>query len=60
MVEAYPYVPIAEGLRTGIAIFSYAGALTFGVTADLREVPDVDVLADGIQRGMDELVALVR
>jgi diacylglycerol O-acyltransferase / wax synthase len=60
MHEAYPYVPIAEGLRTGIAIFSYAGNLTFGVTADLRTVPDVDVLADGIGRGMEELVALVR
>jgi diacylglycerol O-acyltransferase / wax synthase len=60
MVTAYPYVPIAEGLRTGVAIFSYDGQLTFGVTADLGEVPDVEVLADGITRGMDELVALVR
>jgi diacylglycerol O-acyltransferase / wax synthase len=60
MVEAYPYVPIAEGIRTGVAIFSYDGQLTFGVTADLASVPDVDVLADGISRGMRELVALVR
>lgn len=59
MVEAYPYVPIGEGLRTGVAIFSYAGALTFGVTADLRTIPDVDVLASGIQQGMQELVDLV-
>jgi diacylglycerol O-acyltransferase / wax synthase len=60
MVTAYPFVPIGEGLRTGVAIFSYDGQLTFGVTADLGEVPDVDVLADGIQGGMAELVALVR
>jgi diacylglycerol O-acyltransferase / wax synthase len=59
MVKAFPYVPIAEGLRTGVAIFSYDGQLTFGVTADLGEVPDVEVLADGITRGMDELLALV-
>jgi diacylglycerol O-acyltransferase / wax synthase len=59
MVKAFPYVPIAEGLRIGVAIFSYDGQLTFGVTADLGEVPDVEVLAEGITRGMDELLALV-
>lgn len=60
MVEAYPYVPVAEGLRTGVAIFSYDGQLTFGVTADADEVTDLEVLTAGIERGMDELVALVR
>jgi diacylglycerol O-acyltransferase / wax synthase len=57
LLEAYPYVPIGEGLRTGVAIFSYDGQVTFGVTADYDEVPDVDVLAGGIARGMAELVA---
>jgi diacylglycerol O-acyltransferase / wax synthase len=60
LLETYPYVPIGEGIRTGIAIFSYDGQLTFGVTADYDEVPDVDVLADGIGRGVAELVALGR
>jgi diacylglycerol O-acyltransferase / wax synthase len=60
MEKAYPYVPIAEGIRIGVAIFSYDGQLTFGVTADLGEVPDVEVLTDGITRGMEELLALVR
>jgi diacylglycerol O-acyltransferase / wax synthase len=58
LLEAYPYVPIGEGLRTGVAIFSYDGQLTFGVTADYDSVPDVDVLADGIGAGIVELVAL--
>jgi diacylglycerol O-acyltransferase / wax synthase len=57
MLRAYPYVPIAEGLRTGVAIFSYDGMLTFGVTADYDTVPDIDVLADAIERGVAELVA---
>jgi diacylglycerol O-acyltransferase len=55
--HAYPYVPIGAGLRTGVAIFSYDGELTFGVTADFDTVPDVDVLADGIRATIDELVA---
>jgi diacylglycerol O-acyltransferase / wax synthase len=60
MLEAYPYVPIGEGLRTGVAVFSYDGQLTFGVTADYDTVPEVDVLADGIGRGVAELVALAK
>jgi diacylglycerol O-acyltransferase / wax synthase len=56
MLRAYPYVPIAEGLRTGVAIFSYDGMLTFGITADYDTVPDIDVLTDAIERGVAELV----
>jgi WS/DGAT/MGAT family acyltransferase len=54
--EMLPYVPIADRVRTGVAIFSYRSALTFGVTADYRAVPDVDVLAGGISRALAELV----
>jgi diacylglycerol O-acyltransferase / wax synthase len=60
LLEAYPYVPIGAGLRTGVAIFSYDGQLTFGVTADFDTVPDAEVLASGIARGVAELVALAR
>jgi diacylglycerol O-acyltransferase / wax synthase len=60
LLEVYPYVPIGAGLRTGVAIFSYDGQLTFGVTADFDTVPDAEVLADGIARGVRELVALAR
>jgi diacylglycerol O-acyltransferase / wax synthase len=55
LLAAYPYVPIGAGLRTGIAIFSYDGRLTFGVTADYDTTPDVDMLAGGIKRGLVEL-----
>jgi diacylglycerol O-acyltransferase / wax synthase len=60
LLETYPYVPIGEGLRTGVAIFSYDGQVTFGVTADFDSIPEVEVLADGIGRGMAELVALAK
>ena len=59
LLEAYPYVPIAEGIRTGVAIFSYNEQLTFGVTGDYDQAPDIEVLADGIERGLADLVALV-
>jgi diacylglycerol O-acyltransferase len=51
MVEAYPYVPVADGLRLGIAMFSYCGEMTFGITSDAAQVPDADVLATGIENG---------
>ena len=56
MLLTYPYVPIVAPLRTGIAIFSYNGSVTFGVTGDLEHSPDVGVLADGISTGVDDLL----
>jgi WS/DGAT/MGAT family acyltransferase len=55
-----PWVPIADRVRIGIAIFSYDGTLTFGITADWASTPDVGVLADGIRAGMDELSEAAR
>jgi WS/DGAT/MGAT family acyltransferase len=60
MLEAYPYVPLAGQVRIGVAIFSYDGRVTFGVTGDRDTTKDIDVLTSGIERGMDELLALCR
>ncbi len=55
VVEIVPYVPIADGLRIGVSIFSYCGRLTFGVTGDYDAAGDVEVLAHAIERSLDEL-----
>jgi WS/DGAT/MGAT family acyltransferase len=60
MLYAYPYVPIAGSVRIGIAIFSYLGGLNFGVTGDWDTVTDIEVLTNGIEAGMAELVAIAR
>ena len=52
--QMLPYVPVADGVRIGIAMFSYCDRLTFGVTGDAH-VTDLDVLVDGIRAGWDEL-----
>ena len=59
LVEIIPYVPIATTLRTGVAIFTYCGQVTFGVTGDYASTPDLDVLARGIEDGIAELLAAV-
>jgi len=56
MVAAYPYVPLASQVRIGVAIFSYDGQVTFGITGDWDTTPDLDVLARGIDQGMAEML----
>jgi WS/DGAT/MGAT family acyltransferase len=55
LLEIIPYVPIATTLRTGVAIFTYCGNMTFGITGDFAANPDLDVLARGIEDGIREL-----
>jgi len=55
MFEFLPFVPIAPGVRVGIAIVSYHGRLAFGITGDEDSAPDVDVLARGIENGLAAL-----
>jgi WS/DGAT/MGAT family acyltransferase len=56
LVEIIPYVPIATTLRTGISIFTYCDAVTFGITGDFAANPDLPVLARGIEAAVAELL----
>jgi WS/DGAT/MGAT family acyltransferase len=50
-----PLVPIFAGHAVGVAVISYDGEVSFGINADRVEVPDIDVLRDGIEESLDEL-----
>jgi diacylglycerol O-acyltransferase len=56
MRTAFPYVPLAGKVRVGIAIWSYCGQVSFGVTGDDDAAPDVHVVVAGIEDGMRELL----
>jgi len=58
MLESYPFVPVVGSIRIVVAIFSYDGGLYFGVTGDYDGAPDIDILTTGIERGMDDLLAI--
>ncbi|HUO48515.1 MAG TPA: WS/DGAT domain-containing protein, partial [Acidimicrobiales bacterium] len=58
MRQVYPYVPLAGQVRVGVAIFSYDGEVTFGITGDYDAAADIDVLAQGIEDGMGDMVKL--
>jgi len=57
MLTAFLYVPIAGSVRIGVAMFSYQDTLTFAITGDYDNAPDTDVLCEGIQDGIAELLA---
>jgi diacylglycerol O-acyltransferase len=60
MLESIPYVPLGGHVRIGVAIFSYDGACSFGVTGDYDAAPDIDVLCESIEHNLAELVRLAR
>ncbi|HZE17527.1 MAG TPA: WS/DGAT domain-containing protein, partial [Mycobacterium sp.] len=60
VLELLPIPPIALGLRTGIAMVSYADNFVFGITADQATAPDVDLIASGIEQAVARLVAISR
>ncbi|KAB7739397.1 wax ester/triacylglycerol synthase family O-acyltransferase [Nostocoides sp. F2B08] len=51
-----PYVPIADRVRIGVAIFSYNDELTFGITGDYDTASDIDQLTDGINSTLQALI----
>jgi diacylglycerol O-acyltransferase len=51
--EAYPMVPLFENQAVGIALFSYAGGLFWGINADWDAVPDLHDLTVALREEFD-------
>jgi hypothetical protein len=58
LLEVQPFVPLAAKHAVGIAIMSCNGSVVLGLGADRDSVPDLDVLALGVEEGLEELRAL--
>jgi WS/DGAT/MGAT family acyltransferase len=58
MRNVLPLVPLAADHAVGISMVSYDGRLTFGLIADRNQVPDIQLLADGIEGSLVEMTAL--
>ena len=52
------YVPLGMNQLVTVAIVSYNGQICCGITADYDRVPDVEVLAAGIENGLAQLTDL--
>lgn len=60
MLEAFPCIPIAGATPLGVAVLSYNGQLGFGLSADWDVVPDLEVVARGVEEALKELLASAR
>jgi WS/DGAT/MGAT family acyltransferase len=58
LIEVAGLVPLAAEHCVGMAILSYDGHVTFGLIADRRTLPDLDVLKQGIEDEIADLQAL--
>jgi hypothetical protein len=56
--EAYPVVPIADRHAVAIGVTMIKDESFFGVYADCESVPDADLLAEGIDDSIEELLDL--
>ncbi|HUE29802.1 MAG TPA: wax ester/triacylglycerol synthase family O-acyltransferase [Verrucomicrobiae bacterium] len=55
MLDNYGQVPLTDYLGLGVVLFSYAGTLCWGFTADWDLVPDVAEFVAGIEAAFAEL-----
>jgi len=58
MLQMLGYVPLGMNQLVTVAIVSYNGQICCGITADYDRMPDVQVLAGGIESGLAELTDL--
>ena len=59
MLEAFPFVGILDNMALTIALISYDGQLGFGLTGDRDVLPDLHIIAEGIEDAFAELAALL-
>lgn len=54
--DMFPVALLPENQALAVAIVSYAGQIEYGLLGDFDALPDVDVIADGIELALRELV----
>jgi diacylglycerol O-acyltransferase len=58
--DLFPVAFLPEDHALAVAIMSYAGALDFGLLADYDALPDVELIAEGIDVVLAQLLAIAR
>jgi len=60
ILDIFPVAFLPDHHALAIAIMSYNGEMNFGLLADYDAVPDIDVIAEGIQDSLAELLAAAK
>ncbi len=58
--DLLPIAFLPENHALAVAIMSYNGGIDYGLLADYDAVPDIDVIADGIETALQDLLAAAR
>ncbi|MGZ4170052.1 MAG: WS/DGAT domain-containing protein, partial [Solirubrobacteraceae bacterium] len=58
--DLFPVAFLPEDHALAVAIMSYNGGLDYGLLGDYDAMPDIDVVADGIEASLAELLAAAR
>ena len=58
--DLFPVAFLPENHALAIAIMSYDGGLDYGLLGDYDALPDIDVVAAGIDSALQELLAIAR
>jgi hypothetical protein len=58
--DLFPIAFLPKDHALAVAIMSYNGRLEYGLLADYDAVPDLDVIAEGIDEALDELLLVAR
>ena len=59
LLDLFPVAFLPEDQALAVAIMSYDGNLDYGLLGDYDAMPDIDVVADGIERSLAGLLAAV-
>jgi diacylglycerol O-acyltransferase / wax synthase len=60
MLDVFPVAFLPKNHALAIAIMSYNGRMNFGLLGDYDALPDIGVIAEGIEASLAELLALSR
>ncbi|HEY3189406.1 MAG TPA: WS/DGAT domain-containing protein, partial [Solirubrobacteraceae bacterium] len=58
--DVFPVAFLPKNHALAVAIMSYNGKMNFGLLGDYDALPDIDVVSDGIEASLAELLALAR
>jgi diacylglycerol O-acyltransferase / wax synthase len=58
--DLFPIAFLPENHALAIAIMSYNGGIDYGLLGDYDALPDIDVIAEGIDSALQELLAVAR
>lgn len=57
LAEIYPLAPLAHGQSLAVAVSTYRGSVHYGLVADARAVPDLELLTKAVTLEVEELRA---